>query len=175
MHSQFVEPHATEEDFASGMSHLVVVADTDLATDAFRRAVEDDDPAWIGGRVPAAAAPAGMSRHLTGLGLHVVDHGGALVRKAAFVDIGPLRTVGDGFEVEIGWCAATLAPLFPVFAGRLAVAEGQLRIEGWYAPPGGFIGRVADRMLLNLAARGTARWLLAALADVVRSREARVA
>ncbi len=175
MHSDFVQSQAAHDDVPSGMSHLVVVADTDLPTDAFRRAVVEDDPAWIGGRMPDVAAPTGMSRHLTGLGLHIVDHSGALLRKAAFVDIGPLRSVGDGFEVEIGWCAATLAPLFPVFAGRLAVAEGQLRIEGWYAPPGGIVGRVADRMLLNLAARGTARWLLAALADVVRSREVRVA
>jgi hypothetical protein len=35
-----------------------------------------------------------------------------------------------------------------------------MRIEGLYAPPGGVVGRVADRMLLHVAANGTARWLL---------------
>jgi hypothetical protein len=29
-----------------------------------------------------------------------------------------------------------------------------------YAPPGGAIGRLADRALLHLAASGTAKWLL---------------
>jgi len=51
------------------------------------------------------------------------------------------------------------------------LTDGELRLEGWYAPPGGLIGRVADRVLLRIAARGTARWLLTALADAVRGLE----
>ena len=61
---------------------------------------------------------------------------------------------------EIGWRAATAAPLFPVFSGDLRVEPESMSISGLYAPPGGVIGLVADRALLHLAATGTARWLL---------------
>ncbi len=145
----------------------MVVQPTDLAADVVRRAMNDPSLGWLASPFEEGDAPAGMRRLQTDLGLHI---GGSLtpIRKAAYVDLGAPRPVGDGYEVEIGWRAATLAPLFPVFAGRLAVADGELRLEGWYAPPGGFVGRVADRVLLQLAARSTARWLLAALADAVR-------
>jgi hypothetical protein len=44
------------------------------------------------------------------------------------------------------------------------VARGEeLSISGWYAPPGGVVGRAADRALLHIAAEGTARWLLGEL------------
>jgi hypothetical protein len=43
----------------------------------------------------------------------------------------------------------------------LTISDENLRIDGVYAPPGGVVGRVADRMLLHIAANGTARWLLA--------------
>jgi hypothetical protein len=62
--------------------------------------------------------------------------------------------------VEIGWRASRAAPLFPVFSGWLSIRPGELHLEGVYAPPGGVLGRVADRMLLHVAANGTARWLL---------------
>ena len=81
-------------------------------------------------------------------------------RKAAFVDLGGRRLAPDGFVQEIGWRAATAAPLFPVFSGDLRVGHEAMSITGLYAPPGGVIGLVADRALLHLAANGTARWLL---------------
>jgi hypothetical protein len=80
--------------------------------------------------------------------------------KAAYLDLGRPRRTVDGWEVEIGWQASTAAPLFPVFSGWLSVSRDELRIDGLYAPPGGVIGRVADRMLLHVAANATARWLL---------------
>jgi hypothetical protein len=80
--------------------------------------------------------------------------------KAAYVDIGNRRLASEGFVQEIGWRAATAAPLFPVFAGDLRVEPESMSISGLYAPPGGVIGLVADRALLHLAATGTARWLL---------------
>ncbi len=80
--------------------------------------------------------------------------------KAAHLDLGRPRRTEDGWELEIGWQASTAAPLFPVFSGWLSVRRDELRIDGLYAPPGGVIGRVADRMLLHVAANATARWLL---------------
>jgi hypothetical protein len=83
-----------------------------------------------------------------------------IFRKAAYVDIGAPRSIEGGWRVPIGWRSATMAPLFPVFAGRLDVRADGLTLEGWYAPPGGEAGRIIDRALLNVAARGTARWFL---------------
>jgi hypothetical protein len=80
--------------------------------------------------------------------------------KAAYVHLGPRRPAGGGFAQEIGWRAATAAPLFPVFSGDLRVERESMSISGLYAPPGGVIGLVADRALLHVAATGTARWLL---------------
>lgn len=157
-----------DEVAQAGMSHLVVVQEVNLSPDRIRAAIEDPGAVWLGPAVEGADAPRGMHRHLTDLGLQIGDRSGGLFRKAAFIDLGPIRRVGRGHELEISWQAATLAPLFPVFAGQLAIADGELRLEGWYAPPGGLLGRVADRVLLNLAARGTGRWLLASLADAAQ-------
>jgi hypothetical protein len=81
-------------------------------------------------------------------------------RKAAYLDLGAPRRTGTGWELDIAWRAAGAAPLFPVFAGRLAIDGDALKIEGIYAPPGGVVGRVADRVLLHVAANATARWVL---------------
>ena len=93
------------------------------------------------------------------------DHAGfTTFGKAAFVDLGRPVGGGDGWEAEIAWRASTAAPLFPVFAGVLRADGSRLSVEGLYAPPGGAVGRVADRLLLHLAANATARWLLAEIA-----------
>ncbi len=109
-------------------------------------------------------------RHLLDLELHVGEGTPRLAfKKAAYVDVGVARTRHLGpIEVPISWRAAGLAPLFPVFSGTLAWADEELTIEGYYAPPGGGIGIVADRLLLNVAARGTARLLLERIAAVMR-------
>jgi hypothetical protein len=84
-------------------------------------------------------------------------------RKAALVDVGDVRPVDGGYAVEIAWRAASAAPLFPVFSGELRIGPDGLSITGLYAPPGGMVGRIADRALLHVAASGTARWLLGEL------------
>lgn len=118
--------------------------------------------AWLG--PPADDAPPGMRRFAADLRLRP-DNDGLLsaLHKAAYVDLGSSQRLGDGLLVEISWRSATLAPLFPVFSGWLTVGPGELRLDGYYAPPGGAFGLAADRALLHLAARGTARWLLGQL------------
>ena len=86
--------------------------------------------------------------------------------KAAWVDLGTVRRVGAGYVVPIEWQASSAAPLFPVFSGELRVEADRLSVNGLYAPPGGPVGRIADRALLHVAATGTARWLLG---DIVRA------
>jgi hypothetical protein len=90
-------------------------------------------------------------------------------RKAAYVDVGPVRAPSlEPIEVGISWRAAGLAPLFPVFSGTLTWADGELGLDGYYAPPGGEVGVIADRLLLNVAARVTARLLLEKIAAAMR-------
>ncbi|MDP9467163.1 MAG: hypothetical protein M3P32_00250, partial [Chloroflexota bacterium] len=109
--------------------------------------------AWLGPEVEGA--PAGMHRHEADLRLRVSDSPSLVAfRKAAYVDIGSVEPLNDGWEVEISWRAATLAPLFPVFSGSLVVHGAEMTLSGWYAPPGGELGRLADRALLHVAATG---------------------
>lgn len=126
--------------------------------------LNESERPWSG--TPSPDAPSGLRRFLVDLQLPVGEarRPRAIFRKAALLDLGPAERLADGWVAEIGWRAARGQPLFPVFSGRLFIDREALRIEGLYAPPGGIAGRVADRMLLHLAANGTARWLLAELA-----------
>jgi hypothetical protein len=107
----------------------------------------------------------GIRRYAVDLRLRLGRPGSALstFRKAAYVDIGEVRRIGDAYRVEIQWRAATAAPLFPVFSGQLHIGGETVELTGLYAPPGGVVGLLADRALLHVAATGTARWLLAEL------------
>ncbi len=75
----------------------------------------------------------------------------------------------DPFEgvVEIGWRAASFAPLFPVLAGRIVADGSGLQLHGVYAPPGGGIGLLIDQALLHYFARRTATWFLDRLVEEV--------
>jgi hypothetical protein len=128
------------------------------------------DCSWLGQIVDVDGLPPGTTRYLTDLVLPLPPDGRLLsLRKAAFVDLGTVVNRSDGgCDVDVAWRSASLAPLFPVFAGRLMARSSGLTIEGHYAPPGGFVGRTADRMLLHTAARGTARWFLGHLAATLR-------
>lgn len=131
--------------------------------------------AWAGELVDRGLAAEGSDRYLLDLELRVSDLAPRVAfHKAAYVDLGPLR-VAEGsapLAVEVSWRAAGLTPLFPVFAGTLRWRDGELRLDGYYAPPGGGIGLVADRLLLNTAARGTGRRLLEKIADAMRGEPA---
>ncbi|MGH2407635.1 MAG: hypothetical protein ACRDF7_06125 [Candidatus Limnocylindrales bacterium] len=118
-----------------------------------------DGPGWLGAEVDGG--PPGLRRFETDLVLPLRSGRPRTVfRKAAYVDIGPVSVIERGLSVDIGWRSATLAPLFPVFAGRLDVGSAGLLLEGWYGPPGGEAGLILDRAFLGIAARGTARWFL---------------
>ena len=117
---------------------------------------------WLGTEVDDA--PAGMRRYQADLRLRVSDHPSLVTfRKAAYIDVGPLQERDTGWEAELSWRASTLAPLFPVFSGTVFTRPDEITISGWYSPPGGPLGRVADRALLHIAAEGTARWFLGEL------------
>jgi hypothetical protein len=126
----------------------------------------DEGGLWLG--TPVNGAHSGSHRFLTDLSLPIREHSPSLVfKKAAYVDLGEVRKTADGCEIEIGWQSSSLAPLFPVFAGRLTLTPTELRLEGYYAPPGGDFGAVLDKAFLSIAARGTARWFLERAAAAV--------
>ena len=125
--------------------------------------------AWLGELVEAEDLGE-RERHLVDLELRVSEQTPRITfRKAAYVEVGPVRAPQQQpITVGISWRAAGLAPLFPVFSGTLRWVDGELSLDGYYAPPGGGIGIIADRLLLNVAARGTARLLLERIAAAMR-------
>ena len=126
----------------------------------------DQATGWLG--TPVKAGRPGSRRYLTDLSLPIREHAPSLVfRKAAYVDLGVVRQTADGCEIEIGWQSSSLAPLFPVFAGHLTLTPTEVRLEGFYAPPGGEIGAALDKAILGIAARGTARWFLERTTEAV--------
>jgi hypothetical protein len=152
-----VSPHATP-------LRLVQPATIDL-TRALPILV-DQAPDWLGTPMPEVRP--GSHRYLTDLSLPIREHSPSLTfKKAAFVDLGAVRSGQDICDIEIEWRSASLAPLFPVFAGHLTLTPTELRLEGYYAPPAGDLGAVLDRAFLNIAARGTARWFLGRAAEVI--------
>ncbi|MGZ6314011.1 MAG: hypothetical protein ACXWNI_00035 [Candidatus Limnocylindrales bacterium] len=126
----------------------------------------DQAPEWLGTPIPGVRP--GSHRYLTDLSLPIREHSPSLTfKKAAYVDLGAVRSGQDICDIEIEWRSASLAPLFPVFAGHLTLTPMELRLEGYYAPPAGDLGAVLDRAFLNIAARGTARWFLGRAAEVL--------
>jgi hypothetical protein len=146
---------------ANPMTHIVVRRRTSSDPARLAWAIRAAR-AWLGPELNPA--PDGMHRHQADLRLRVSDQPSLVTfGKAAYVDLGPVIWMRDAWEVEVSWRASTLAPLFPVFSGTIVARAGEMTIGGWYAPPGGALGQVADRGLLHLAAEGTARWLLGEL------------
>jgi hypothetical protein len=127
--------------------------------------VARDDRRRHGSAFPFAP---GTRRYETDLGLPLrAGRQRTIFRKAALVDLGTPEVIQDGLRVPIAWRSASMAPLFPVFAGQLEVTPEALILDGWYAPPGGSAGLVVDRAFLNFAARGTARWFLDRIGEAI--------
>lgn len=166
----------SRDDDRAGVARLAVSAQAAVTRRRAAAVLGTERSAWAGTMLDGTLHAGMRDRHLLDLVLRVTEHAPRVVfRKAAYVDLGPLRGGGRGpLSVGISWRAVGLAPLFPVFAGTLRWENDELRLVGAYAPPGGEIGLVADRLVLNVAARGTARWLLGRIAAVMRGDPAEV-
>lgn len=124
------------------------------------------DVGWFGRPIEPEAASPGIRQLAADLELPITDGSGpGPIRKAALIDIGMPRVVGEHIVVDLGWRSATLAPLFPAFAGELRISATGLVLEGGYAPPFGRVGLVIDAALLNLVARRTAQAFLARVSE----------
>jgi hypothetical protein len=126
-----------------------------------RRRLEAPD--WLGTLVESPRSD--RRRYLTDLAFPISAGTRTLLfRKAAYVDLGPVRTTMHGYAMEIEWSSASLAPLFPVFAGLVTINRLGLSLSGVYMPPLGGIGLLIDSTLLHFVARRTASWFLGRLA-----------
>lgn len=134
---------------------------------AARRHLAEGAAAWLGDALDGAADRS-VRRFESDLALPMREQARHMVlHKAAVVELGWPRDEGSGVAVDVSWKSATLAPLFPVFVGTLIVSERELTLDGYYAPPGGELGVILDRALLNIGARGTARWFLTRVAHAI--------
>lgn len=120
---------------------------------------------WLG-VAQANPSPAGEGHRVTTvLALEVADGSSAgPIRKSALVDIGPVNPTDAAVSLDVGWQSDSIAPLFPVFAGRLEISPDGLFLEGRYAPPFGRLGLLIDERILHFIARRTAEAFLARLA-----------
>jgi hypothetical protein len=154
-------------DEREGTSSLHVSVPVDVPPERAAWVLGPGRERWLGELV-AQDPEAASDRYLLDLELRVSDVAPRVAfHKAAYVDVGAAHADGERHWLEISWQAAGLAPLFPVFAGSLSWRVGMLELNGYYAPPGGSIGAVADRLLLNTAARATGRRLLERIAEVM--------
>jgi hypothetical protein len=161
-----VDPAPSDETI--GTSRLQVSVAAPATADRAARVLGPGRSAWLGELVESGEGE-GAGRYLLDLELRVSEAAPRVAfRKAAYVDIGPMVEGPDGPTAELSWRAAGMATLFPVFAGSLAWRDGELQLDGYYAPPGGGVGQIADRLLLNVAARATGRRLLERIAEVMQ-------
>lgn len=136
------------------------------AIDVEAAAAAFQDVSWLGRVVDAPEESQDARRIATNLELPIRDGSASgPVRKAAFIDLGRAAVVENGIHLAVAWRSATLAPLFPVFAGELRVSAAGLTLDGSYTPPFGPVGLVIDAVLLNLIARRTGHAFLTRLAD----------
>lgn len=162
------DPSAAPQDIEqAALTRLKVSVDAPGSLPRAVTVLGSERAAWLGDRVgDGAHVPAGMERYLVDLKLPIGERSPIVTfSKAAYVDVGPATATAETVSVEVSWRAAGMAPLFPVFSGRLTWSGGRLTVRGLYEPPGGGMGVVADRLLLSVAARGTARWLLGEIAE----------
>jgi hypothetical protein len=145
----------------AGLVRLVASISMRSDPDRVAELLDGGGTPWADGRI---AHPDGQDLRRFAVDLHLrvgaASNGLTTFGKAAFLDLGSPRRVSGGWEAAISWQASTATPLFPVFSGWLNISAGEMRIDGLYAPPGGVIGLIADRVLLHLAANATARWVL---------------
>ncbi len=146
----------------SDTTPLDVVLPARPALDRVPAVVSDEAAAWLGGQV--LPSDPGQRRLLCDLRLGTGAGDAVWFHKSAIITFGRPHRSPDGWQVPVEWRSATMAPLFPVFAGHLGIDLGHVALHGRYAPPGGSVGRVLDEAVLHVAARATARWFLGRLA-----------
>lgn len=144
----------------------------DLPFDEVERTLLSGPDDWIPGAVEEADGHG--QRLLADVG---IEAAGKEVTKRVEVEIGEPRRLGSVTHLPISWKATGAARLFPRLDGDVEVAflglhRTQLSLSGWYDPPLGALGRVADRALLHRVAEATVKSFLDRAAEIVRTASA---
>jgi len=145
--------------------HFRLTTATNVELGRVAAALGSEDAPWLGERAPSERPD--VRRFYCDLELHAGGVERAIFRKSAIVGFGEPERDDAGWRVPIEWRAATLAPLFPVFAGHLRIRADRIELDGSYAPPGGRVGHAVDAALLGIAARATGRWFIEKLITVL--------
>jgi hypothetical protein len=163
-------PMETEAPTASELTTVSLHVGQPRSVDLDRVIRALGDLSWLGRPIDGPADRPQLRRVMTVLDLPVLDGSSTgPVQKAALIDVGPARRVGDLVLVEIAWRSASFAPLFPVFAGQLSISATGIVLDGRYAPPFGTLGLLLDQALLHFVARRTAGSLVTRLATAFQS------
>lgn len=98
--------------------------------------------------------------------------------KSVSLEIGVAEIHRSGLVYPIRWTAAGAGALFPELNADLALSQlgssmTSLSLDGTYEPPGGVVGRVADRIVLGRVAEATVRNWVDRLAEAVSSNHSR--
>jgi hypothetical protein len=101
----------------------------------------------------------------------------ALLAKTVEIRTGPVRRHDDMTIIAFSWRATGTGSMFPVLDADLEVspldeARSELALRGRYDPPGGSLGRGADRLLLHRLAHATVRAFLSSLASRLSNADA---
>lgn len=159
-----------EPFYSSSIVPLEAARSVRLDLNRARDVLQSPDKGWLGVEADDGPVEPARRRFRTDLRLLVRPAGREITfHKAALIGLGSVREVSGELRLDVCWRSANLAPLFPVFAGQLTIRSDMLRLDGLYAPPGGKIGMALDRVMLGFAARGTARWFLALVAEALAS------
>jgi len=159
-----VVPDPSASETPGGTVPLVESHHVPLDLDRALAAMTDVE--WLGSVLASPAEHDDWRRVSTVLALPIADGSApGPVRKGAILDLGQPVVSDQAIDLEVSWQSDSMAPLFPVFAGRLRIASTGLLLEGRYAPPFGRIGLLIDAGILRFIARRTAQAFLTRLAD----------
>lgn len=159
----------TSDQESIGPSRLRVAVRAPAGMERVAELLGSGRGAWLGEPIPGDEPE--TTHHLVDLELRVIEHAPRVAfHKASQVTAGQVQVNARSAAVRLplSWRAASMVPLFPVFAGTLVWHEDELRLDGFYEPPGGNVGVLMDRLLLNAAAQATGRRLLERIAEVLR-------
>jgi hypothetical protein len=129
------------------------------------RAIEADAASILGDSTACACAAAEELRAKVGpAGLP------RMLQRTVSIELSPIRRLSDRTLIGFRWQSTSRGGVFPGLEGDLEVAPfglsaAELVVRGCYDPPGGILGREADRLLLHRVAESTVRALLHRVAE----------
>lgn len=129
------------------------------------RAIEADAASILGDSTECACAAAEELRAKVGpAGLP------RMLQRTVSIELSPIRRLSDRTLIGFRWQSTSRGGVFPGLEGDLEVAPfglsaAELVVRGCYDPPGGILGREADRLLLHRLAESTVRALLHRVAE----------